>query len=281
MSPTDLFTWDVQHDIACMCILTLRLHQLVCWIVITLVILSCLTYHGTADLWHLIHIWFSSFAYPSQPFQPPCFLRKMLICFFFHLLQKMKTCHEMRVGSSEHKQWFLHNNWVFYIHNNAFVSTVWLPICLCLCQARQSRSMLNLTQLHTSMRRVCIKISTCNVFSVTLIWAQILFFFCFFLLGAVVKGKPDSRRLLKDAQLAKTRVLQRLFYVMYSPADISSRIGLRLNVFQQTQGRAVVWIQQHILYIYSCVKALISRGRKEWLSCNFHTSFPLFFFAYV
>lgn len=71
---------------------------------------------------------------------------------------------------------------------------------------------MNLTQwlqLHRSMRYDgLIKIRTYNVFSVTVIWVVIRDF------HAVVKGeqaKNDSRRLLKDAQLVKTRVLQRHF----------------------------------------------------------------------
>lgn len=69
--------------------------------------------------------------------------------------------------------------------------------------------------------------------------------------GVFFKGeqeKYDRQGLLKDAQLVRTRVPQRFFYVIYSPADILSRIRLRLNVFVKTQGRSIVytlvWIQQ-------------------------------------
>lgn len=76
--------------------------------------------------------------------------------------------------------------------------------------------------------------------------------------STVVKGEQESVRwrLLKDAQLVKTRVLQRLFCVMYSLSDISSRIGLRLNVFLQAQGRTMVWIQQlgNVFSVYLCVR---------------------------
>lgn len=126
----------------------------------------------------------------------------------------------------------------------------------------------------------CIKIRTYNVFSVTTIRVAIQVFFS----PAVVKGeqvKNDRQRLLKDAQLVKTRVLQRLFYVMYSVSDIWSRIGLRLNVFLQTQGRAIVWFQQlgNVFCICVYVKApraalismLADSEKKEWLSRNLLT----------
>ncbi len=71
---------------------------------------------------------------------------------------------------------------------------------------------------------------------------------------------------------------------MYSLSDIWSRTGLRLNVFLQTQGCAMVWIQQlgNVFCIFVYVKAprssLISKladSEKEWLSRNFLTEFPL------
>lgn len=65
---------------------------------------------------------------------------------------------------------------------------------------------------------------------------------------------------------------------MYSLSDISSRIGLRLNVFLQAQGRTTVWIQQYSAYLRprsSLISTPADGERKERLPRNFLTSFPL------